>query len=128
MNPRIATQGVCPTNSMHRYILLGMVSCLVACSAPQGKKVARADASLDPVASGPGGLAPVASGPGGPGGVASSPIENVSTVTISDHGRTIGVSAMKTLTVTLPSYNRDGYEWRLSEIPDPSVLKLVSKE
>jgi hypothetical protein len=30
--------------------------------------------------------------------------------------------------VKLPSSGRDGYEWRFSEIPDPTVLKLVSKE
>jgi predicted secreted protein len=33
-----------------------------------------------------------------------------------------------TVTVTLDADDQDGYSWRLAEIPDPTVLKLVSQE
>jgi predicted secreted protein len=82
-----------------------MFLCLAACTAPQGKKLAMND-----------GLAPVASGP---------PVQ-LSTITLSNRDEIIGLHPSSTLTVKLPSSNRDGYEWRLSEIPDPTVLKLVS--
>lgn len=102
-----------------------MLVCLTACSAPQGKKIAKND----------GGLAPVATGPSGsptlqmsdPALQMSSPALQMSTVTIANRGAIVGVHPTKTLTVTLPASNRDGYAWRLSEIPDPSVLKLVSQ-
>ena len=92
---------------MLRPILLGVCLGFAACSAPQGKKLAMND-----------GLAPVASGPA----------TTTASLTLANKDETINMSPTGTLTVTLPSYNRDGYEWRMSEIPDPTVLKLVSKE
>jgi hypothetical protein len=93
---------------MPRTILLGMLVCLAACTAPQGKKIGMNDGSLAPVATGP--------------------TEKLSTVTYEDREKTIGLAPSKTFTVKLPAMNREGSEWRLSEIPDPSVLKLVSND
>ena len=96
-----------------------MLVCLTACTAPQGKKIAMNE-GLPPVATGPSSqVTPMAP---------ASTITQVSTVTLEDRDTTVGLHPAKTITVTLPSYNRNGYEWRLSEIPDPTVLKLVSQE
>jgi predicted secreted protein len=96
-----------------------MLVCLTACTAPQGKKVAMNE-GLPPVATGPSSeVTPM---------VPSSPVTQVSTVTYDNRDSTIGLHPARTITVTLPSYNRNGYEWRLSEIPDPSVLKMVSND
>jgi predicted secreted protein len=84
-----------------------MLLCLAACTAPQGQKIAMND-----------GLAPVASGPS----------TKLSTITLNNRDEIVSLNPTSTVTVKLPSYNRDGYEWRLSEIPDSTVLKLVSKE
>jgi predicted secreted protein len=96
-----------------------MLVCLTACTAPQGKKVAMND-GLPPVATGPSSqVTPMAP---------ASTITQTSTVTYENRDTTVGLHPAKRITVTLPSYNRNGYEWRLSEIPDPSVLKLISQE
>jgi predicted secreted protein len=87
-------------------ILLGAA----ACTAPQGKKLS---------ANGKG-LAPVAAGPTGP-------ITQASTLTSSQTGETVSMPRDGTVTITLDSAQRDGYMWRLSEVPDPTVLKLVSQ-
>jgi predicted secreted protein len=60
--------------------------------------------------------------------VASGPPTKTASLTFSNSGEMINLNPNATVKVKLPSYNRDGYEWRLSEIPDPTVLKLVSKE
>jgi len=92
---------------MPRLILLGLLLCVAACTAPQGKKLAMNS-----------GLAPVATGPA----------TKAALLTLNNRDEMISLNPNATVTVTLPSYNRDGYEWRLAEIPDPTVLKLVSKE
>ncbi|MEI9893240.1 MAG: protease inhibitor I42 family protein [Chthoniobacter sp.] len=43
-------------------------------------------------------------------------------------GQVVSVFKNGTVTVTLDSAQSDGYSWRLSEIPDPTVLKLVSQD
>lgn len=92
---------------MQRPILLGLFVCLTACSAPQGEKLTTT-----------GGLAPVASGPP----------TKAATLTYANRGEIVSLRPSALVTVKLPSSNRDGYEWRFDEVPDPSVLKLVSKE
>ncbi len=80
------------------------------------------------MAAGPNGLPPVATGPAGLAPVATGPTENLSTIGLANRGTTVALGVGKTLTVTLPSAGRDEFEWRFSEIPDPTVLKMVSKE
>ncbi|MEP6668029.1 MAG: protease inhibitor I42 family protein [Chthoniobacter sp.] len=88
-------------------ILLGAVAC-----APQGKKLS---------ATGSTGLAPVASGP-------TAPATAAAVVSEKDKGQVVNIYKNGTLTVTLDSAQKDGYSWRLSEIPDPTVLKLVKED
>jgi predicted secreted protein len=118
---------------MNSRILFGMFLCLAACSAPQGKKIGAVASNGGAV----NGLAPVASGPGG---ATAESIATIPTTTESilnynsiraqpgGHQEIVGLHTGKTLTVKLPAMNLNGYEWRMSEIPDPTVLKLVSKE
>jgi predicted secreted protein len=82
----------------------------VACTAPQGKKLG---------ANG-GGLAPVAAGPTGPATKAAN-------LSLAQKGEMVNLAKDGTITVTLDSSQKDGYMWRLSEIPDPTVLKVVSQ-
>ncbi len=92
---------------MLRIILLGLLLPFAACTAPQGTKLASTD-----------GLVPVASGP---------PTKEA-TLTYRNRGELVSLYPNSTVTLKLPSYNRDGYEWRFAEIPDPSVLKVVAEE
>ncbi len=85
-------------------ILLGAA----ACTAPQGKKIG-ANGS---------GLAPVAAGPA----------TQATSLTVSQNGQVVSIPKEGTVTVTLDSAQQDGYMWRLSEIPDPSVLKVASQD
>jgi predicted secreted protein len=83
---------------------------LAACSAPQGKKLASTN-----------GLAPVATGP-------MSPATKSATLSGGQTGQMVSLLPGGTVTVTLDADDKDGYSWRLTEIPDPTVLKLVSQE
>ena len=95
-----------------------MCLCVAACSAPQGKKIG--------MNGGTGTALPdVATGPTGP---ATGPTLKVSTIGWKDRQSTVEIGLGKTLTVALPSYGREEFAWRFSEIPDPTVLKMVSKE
>jgi predicted secreted protein len=87
-------------------VLLGVS----ACTAPQGKKLASNS-----------GLAPVATGPVGPA-------TKSAVLTGARSGEMVSLIKGGTVTVTLDAADSDGYSWRLSEIPDPTVLKLVSQE
>jgi predicted secreted protein len=49
------------------------------------------------------------------------------TLSLTQKGEMVNLARDGTITVTLDSAKRDGYMWRLSEIPDPTVLKLVSQ-
>lgn len=100
----------------------------VGCTAPQGQKLT-ADAALAArtvttgtttatVPTGTPGLAPVASGP------ASA----TATLGTQNEGETVRLNPNGTITVTLPAAYRRGCTWRFAEIPDPTVLKLVSKD
>ena len=85
-----------------------LVLTLAACSAPHGKKYAAAKRELPPVAL--------------PPAVAKAEVFE------SQQGTIVALRPEGTLTVTLSSNHNGGYAWRLSEIPDPTVLKLVSNE
>lgn len=97
-------------------VLLGVVAC-----APQGKKLS--------ANSSPSGLSAVAEGPGGEASADEAAVNatNAAEVTAEQQGKTIGVYKQGTVTVTLDAAQQDGYSWRLAEIPDPTVLKLVSQ-
>jgi len=88
-------------------ILLGAV----ACTAPQGKKLAANSTGLAPVATGP-----------------ASPMTKAAKLSISQKGEMVNIAKNGTVTVTLDAAKQDGYMWRLQEIPDPTVLKLVSQD
>ena len=88
-------------------ILLGAV----ACTAPQGKKLAANGTGLAPVATGP-----------------SGPLTKAAKLSLPQKGEMVNIAKDGTVTVTLDSSEKDGYMWRLSEIPDPTVLKLVSHD
>ena len=88
-------------------ILLGAV----ACTAPQGKKLAMNGTGLAPVATGP-----------------ASPMTKAARVSLGQKGEMVNIARDGTVTVTLESAPQDGYSWRLSETPDPTVLKLVSQD
>jgi predicted secreted protein len=95
-------------------ILLGAA----ACTAPQGKKISGTGTD--------GGLAPVASGPTSKAPAMSPAM--ATTVTSSEAGQSVPIARNGTVTVMLNADPSDGYSWRLSEIPDPSVLRVVSQE
>jgi predicted secreted protein len=88
-------------------ILLGTV----ACTAPQGKKLA----------AGKGGLAPVAAGP------TTAPAKAVTVTDQNTKGEIVSISRDGAVTVILEGSDKGGYGWHLSEIPDPTVLKKVSQ-
>jgi len=88
-------------------ILVGAAAC-----APVGKKIGANSTGLAPVAEGP----------------ASGPAEKNAEVSEAQQGETVNVFNQGTLTVTLSAAEQDGYQWRLSETPDPTVLKLVSRD
>ena len=88
-------------------ILLGFA----ACSAPQGKKLASAEGTLPPIATGPIG-----------------PAAKSAVLTGARSGQVVNLVQGGTVKLTLDSDGKDGYAWRLSEIPDPTVLKVVSQQ
>jgi predicted secreted protein len=92
------------------FIALSCIVLGVAACAPQGKKLSANSTGLAPVASGP-----------------TTPATKAAVVSEAQKGQTIGIYKDGTLTVTLEAAQQNGYAWRLSEIPDPTVLKLVSK-
>ena len=81
---------------------------LASCSAPQGKKYADTHRELPPIALPP----PVAKAE-----IYESQQNNI--VALKPRGK---------LTVWLSSVQKSGFNWRLAEIPDPTVLKRVSNE
>ena len=80
---------------------------LAACSAPQGKKYAASNRELAPIALPP----PVAK----------------AEIYESQQGRPVALKPGGTLTVWLSSVHRDGFGWRLAEIPDGAVLKYTTE-
>ena len=81
---------------------------LAACSAPQGKKYAATNRELPPIAL--------------PAPVKAAELYE------SQQGNIVALKPGGTLTVWLSSIQKSGYGWRLAEIPDATVLKLVSSE
>lgn len=98
-----------PSPVMKKVLCLSFLAVtLVACSAPQGKKYSATNRELPPIAM--------------PPPVAAAEIYG------SQQGNIVALTPGGTLTVWLSSVQRGGYGWRLSEVPDPTVLTLVSKE
>lgn len=79
---------------------------LAACSAPQGKTYAARNRQP-----------PIASGPA----------QDHAEIFETQQEQTVLLNPSGKLTVWLSSKPSTGYSWRLSEIPDPTVLKLVEK-
>jgi predicted secreted protein len=84
-----------------------LAASLAACTAPQGKKIA-GSAALPAIASGP--------------------PTKAANLTWLNKGEMINLKANGTVTVVLESIAASGNSWRLSQIPDPSVLKVESHE
>ena len=93
---------------MLQYLLFAIVVgvSVAGCSAPQGKRLAANQA-----------LAPVATGPA----------LKAATLSWENKGQVVTLQRGATVTAVLESNPKDGYSWKLSGIPDPTVLKLVSK-
>jgi predicted secreted protein len=79
-----------------------------ACTAPHGKKLGANNALPAPVAAGP--------------------MAETSELTESQNGEVVAIPRDGKVTLTLGADDQDGYAWRLAEIPDDTVLKLVSQE
>lgn len=81
---------------------------IAACSVPQGQKYSATNRELP--------------------AIALPPPESKVELFESQRGTMVSLKAGGMLTVWLSSKPASGYSWRLSEIPDPTVLQLVSKE
>ena len=79
---------------------------LAACSAPQGKKYAATRRELPPIA-------------------LPDPVKKAE-LYASQSGNIVVLKPDGTLTIWLSSNQKGGFSWRLSEIPDRTVLKLVT--
>ena len=79
---------------------------LAACSAPQGKKYAAMKRELPPIA-------------------LPEPVKNAE-LYASQAESIVVLKPDGTLTIWLSSNQKSGFAWRLSEIPDRTVLKLVT--
>lgn len=84
-----------------------LTASLAACSAPQGKKIAGSTALP---------------------AVASGPATTTASLTWLNKGEMINLKRNGTVTVVLDSIAASGNAWRLSQIPDPTVLKVASHE
>jgi predicted secreted protein len=67
------------------------------------------------------GSPPIATGP-------AEPMTRAAKLSLPQKGEIVNLARDGTVTVTLDSAQKDGYMWRLSEIPDPTVLKVVSQD
>jgi predicted secreted protein len=85
-----------------------LAAALLGCSAPHGKKYSLADRQLPPVA--------------------LPPAVKAAELYEYQRGEIVVLKAGGTVTVWLGANHNGGYSWRLSEIPDGTVLNLVSKE
>ena len=88
------------------FVLLALT--LSACSAPQGKKYAATNRELPPIA-------------------LPEPVKKAELYD-SQSGNIVALKPDGTLTIWLSSVQKSGFGWRLAEIPDATVLKLVSSE
>jgi predicted secreted protein len=87
--------------------VLALAASLAACATPQGKKLA-STAALPPVAAGP--------------------ATKASHLTWINKGEMVNLKNNGTITVVLDSIAASGNSWRLSEIPDATVLTVASHE
>ena len=81
---------------------------MAACSVPQGKKYSETRRELP--------------------AIALPPPESKIELFESQRGTIVSLKGDGILTLWLSSKPASGYSWRLAEIPDPTVLRLVSKE
>lgn len=94
---------------MKTLIVLALcVGTLAACSAPQGKKYSASKRELP--------------------AIAMPPAQQHAVVHGSEGKSIVAVKAGGTLTVFLSANSKSDSHWRLSQIPDPTVLRLVSSE
>jgi predicted secreted protein len=84
-----------------------LAASFAACSTPVGKKIAGSTALP---------------------AVAAGPATSASSLTWINKGEMINLKRNGTITVVLDSIAASGNEWRLSQIPDPSVLKVASHQ
>jgi predicted secreted protein len=84
-----------------------LAASFTACSTPVGKKIAGSTA-----------LPAVASGPS----------TKAASLTWINKGELINLKRNGAITVVLDSIQASGNEWRLSQIPDPTVLKVASHQ
>ena len=94
---------------MSKYLVFAfaVVALGAGCSAPQGKKLASNQV---------------------PAPIATGPASKSATVIWKNKGEVISLQRGGTVTALLQANQNDGYAWKFSEIPDPTVLKLLSKE
>jgi predicted secreted protein len=95
-----------------------LVVCVLAASLTACSTNPLASAPLGKQISGSAALPPVASGPA----------SKVASLTWDNKGEMINLKRNGTVTVTLDSIAASGNAWRLSQIPDPAVLKVASHE
>ena len=93
---------------MKTALPIALALALAACSAPQGKKYAATNRELPPIA-------------------LPAPVQTANLYG-SQTGNLVALQPDGTLTIWLSSNQKSGFVWRLAEIPDASVLKLVSSE
>jgi predicted secreted protein len=84
-----------------------LAASFTACSTPVGKKIA-GNTALPAVAAGPS--------------------TKAASLTWINKGELINLKRNGTVTVVLDSIQASGNEWRLSQIPDPTVLKVASHQ
>ena len=82
------------------------LAALTACSAPQGKKYSATNRELPPIA-------------------LPEPVKHADLYD-SQSGNIVALKPDGTLTIWLSSNQKSGFGWRLAEIPDRTVLKLVT--
>ncbi len=90
------------------FVLTFCAGALAACSAPQGKKYSETKRELPAIALPPAEKHPVVHG--------------------SDGTSIVAVQPGGTLTLFLSANRKSNYRWRLSQMPDPTVLQLVTNE
>lgn len=112
-----------PRSVLICFTILGFVGCV----APQGQKLT-ADAARAATTAPPANTTTASTGTPGLAPVAVGPASATATLGLQNQGELVRLNPNGTITVTLPAAYRRGYTWRFAEIPDPTVLKLVSKD
>ena len=112
-----------PRSVLICFTILGFVGCV----APQGHKLT-ADAARAASSAATSTTATASASLSGLPPVAVGPASATAALGLQNQGELVRLNPNGTVTVTLPAAYRRGYTWRFAEIPDPTVLKLVSKD